>query len=161
MKKMILSMAVALAFALMALPALASDKNLKSEVLAVWNKYNKCYETGDLQGMMSTLSSDPVSIGTGPGEFWVGLKANEESLGKTLGDVKGVRMDFTKVEVGGKGDVAWMAAECFAQVELKDKVIRTPARLSTVFLRENGQWKIHQCHLSVPTADLPYHPAGK
>lgn len=158
MKRYLLIISAILVCQLMAMPALAADENLKSEVLAVWDKYNKCYETGDLQGMMSTLSSDPVAIGTGPGEFWIGLKANEESLAATLKDVKGVRMDFTKVVVGGKGDVAWMAAECFAQVELTDKVIRTSARLSTVFLRENGQWKIHQCHLSVPTAELPYHP---
>lgn len=159
MKKVILTIAAAICCLLMALPAMAAEAGLKAELQAVWAKYNSCYKTGDIQCFMSTLAADPVSIGTGPSEFWIGSQANEQALQQAVGDIKGLKYTYTKVQAGSKGDVAWMAAEVFAQVEMKDKIIRSPARLTTVFVRQDGQWKIQQCHMSIPSADMPYYPA--
>lgn len=155
---------ICLALLTLVVSSAAARADVRDEVVAFLQQYNAAYESGDLTALLAATSDDPgvSSIGSGPGEFFRGRQAIDQSIRQTLADVKGVSLKFQDIEVSSRGEVAWLAATCFVQTETKDgRVIRAPARFSAVLLRENGQWKFHQTHMSVASNQLPYYPAGK
>ena len=109
--------------------------------------------SGDAPRLRAMLSERPgaVHIGTDAEEWWSsGQLVDDVAAAGSDGDIGAVADD---VDVHVQGDVAW--AEGRGRFTRADGAER-PVRMTGVFAREGGQWKLVQSHASiaVPNADI-------
>lgn len=108
--------------------------------------------TGDMAFLERQISRlpDTISIGTDPGEWWVGFdtimrisRAQYQEMGGDMPSMKFVNADpqaFTE------GTVGWVADH--PTVDMPGG-IQIPTRITAVFHLEGGEWKLVQQHFSV------------
>jgi class 3 adenylate cyclase len=107
---------------------------------------------GEISHRIST-SPDAVFVGTGQGEVWVGSQAIRTAIqvqNEELGLVKVVPGTIRAYE---EGNVGWAFDE--ATVILPDGT-ELPTRLTLVFHREDGEWRILHGHISNVADNLEY-----
>lgn len=161
----LITLALALVLAALAVAPSPALADARQEIKDFLRQYNGRYELGDVPGLMALVAKEPdvVSIGSGPGEFFKGRQAIQTALTLAMAMVKGVSFKFgDDMVISPRQDVAWLAANCFVQVEMRDgSVVRSPARITAVLVREDGGWKLYQAHTSLASPKFPYFPAGK
>ena len=87
-----------------------------------------------------------VVIGTAPHEWWDEAGAALESIRRQM-ESAGAAVDLVPGEVRAyrSGDVGWVAD----RPTFRLGKVETPCRHTSVFVRENGEWRIVQHHFSI------------
>lgn len=125
----------------------------RDEIRAVFDQLVDAQNAGDAQRTRELMSQRPgaVHIGTDTGEWWTATQLVDEVAAAGGGDDVQVVADGLDVHV--QGDVAW--------AEGRGRFTRAgggerPVRLTGVFVREDGQWKLVQSHssIAVPNAEI-------
>jgi ketosteroid isomerase-like protein len=121
-------------------------RELLDEMLGAMN-------SGDAPRLRAMLSERPgaVHIGTDAEEWWSsGQLVDDVAAAGSGGDIRAVTDD---VDVHVQGDIAWVEGRGrFTRADGAER----PVRLTGVFAREGGQWKLVPSHASiaVPNADI-------
>ena len=104
---------------------------------------------GDVAFLDAVLSADDraVAIGTDPEEWWEGGDAVAMAFRRQVQEAGGrLRLEPGSPKAFVTGDVGW-AHDRFAFVT--DAGSRADARLSAVFVRDQGRWQMVQSHASI------------
>jgi hypothetical protein len=119
------------------------------ELKALTLRFYEAISKGDLAFIRKLTSSQQgvLGIGTDPNEWWAGggtlakkFQAQLEEMGGRMEIVPGDPDAYREGSVGWMGDrAAW---------RLQDGT-EVPFRLTAIFHKENGDWKIVQFHTSV------------
>jgi ketosteroid isomerase-like protein len=121
-------------------------RKLLDEMLGAMN-------SGDAPRLRTMLSERPgaVHIGTDAEEWWSsGRLVDDVAAAGSGGDIRAVADD---VDVHVQDDIAWVEGRGrFTRADGAER----PVRMTGVFVREGGQWKLVQSHASiaVPNADI-------
>ena len=118
------------------------------ELIALVERMYAAQAAGDVEWLSTLLSAsdDALTIGTDAAEWWEGSqirdrwRAQVEAFGGTA------RMTATRLRAFEDGDVGWVADE--PQVVLPNGTT-LPFRITAVFRREDGEWRMVQGHTSV------------
>jgi ketosteroid isomerase-like protein len=131
-----------------------ADAQVEREVLAVLDKAAEMYgrnRPDDARDLFSS-ADDITLISTGVDEEAIGwdqIKAGAQR------DYEQTGSDYNEVIwkrrwVSARGDVAWVNAETAAKIEVEGRQMQVEGRLTAVLEKENGSWKIHTMHVSLP-----------
>jgi len=125
----------------------------QDEIRALLNQLLEAQNAGDSERVRAALSGRPdaVHIGTDGEEWWTSAQvADAVAASGGADDIQVVAED---VDVHVQGDVAW--AEGRGRFTTAGGSER-PVRMTGVFVREDGQWKVVQSHASigVPNAEM-------
>jgi len=125
----------------------------QDEIRAVLGQLLEAQNAGDAERVRSVLSGHPdaVHIGTDADEWWTSKQvADAVAAAGGEDDIQAVADD---IDIHVHGDIAW--AEGRGRFTSRDGHER-PVRMTGVFAREDGQWKVVQSHASigVPNADI-------
>ncbi len=121
-----------------------------AELRALVLRLYQAMTTGDIPFMERLISHEPgvLSIGSDPNEWWSGyetiLRVGKAQLQEMGGSV--VRVVGADPLAYSEGSVGWVADR--ATFELPDGT-KLPFRLTAVFHKEGGEWKLVQQHSSV------------
>ena len=141
-----------------ALPVLAADKapdadKAGAELKAVLNQHHQALNKHDLKALMALYAdnSDVALMGTGPGEFWKGKAAIEETYKHFFETFKAGSLTHQCPEAAGgeDGNSAWLMASC----TMKDSDPSGQARefemnVSAVLKKEKAGWRVQALHTS-------------
>jgi ketosteroid isomerase-like protein len=125
----------------------------QDEIRAVFDQLLKAQNAGDAERVRAMLSerSDAVHIGTDAEEWWTSKQVADGVAAAAAGDdIQAVADD---IDVHVQGDVAWAEGHGRFKNASGDE---RPIRVTSVLVREGGQWKVVQSHASigVPNADI-------
>jgi uncharacterized protein (TIGR02246 family) len=125
----------------------------QDEIRAVFDQMIEAQNAGDAERVRLMLSERPdaVHIGTDAGEWWTSKQVADAVAAVGGGDDIQAVADDTEIHV--QGDVAWAEGRGrFTSAGGRER----PVRMTAVFVREDGQWKVVQSHASigVPNADI-------
>lgn len=140
------------------LPVLAADNapdadKAGAELKAVLNQHHQALNKHDLKALMALYADNPdvALMGTGPGEFWKGKAAIEETYKHFFETFKAGSLTHQCPEaVGGEeGNNAWLMASC----TMKDSDPSGQARefemnVSAVLKKEKAGWRVQALHTS-------------
>jgi SnoaL-like protein len=93
---------------------------------------------------------ESLVIGTDPGEWWSGYEQIVGTWSKQIKETAGVTFEDSGLRAYASGDVAWVADQ--PTVKLPDGNSVT-LRLTGVYRREDGVWKLAQWHASIGLAN--------
>ena len=117
------------------------------EIRAVFDQMIEAENAGDAEGVRSGLSERPdaVHIGTDADEWWTSKQVVDAVAAAGAADeIQAVADD---VDIHVQGDVAWVEGRGrFTRADGGER----PVRMTGVFVREDGQWKVVQSHASIP-----------
>jgi len=120
-----------------------------SELTEAMSRYFGALATGDVGALEELLSDDQglLVLGTDPDEWWGGRETIVRTFARQMEEAGGsfpvVAEQITAYSEGGFG---WAASK--ATFTAPDGT-RAPIRVSAVFRREGGQWRIIHAHNSV------------
>lgn len=127
-----------------------------SEVREVFLRFYQAFEQGDAALALGLISQEEgaLGIGTDPNEWWSDYTTMEQVYTAQLREMReaGVRLEPGDPQCYQDGNVGWCADR--ARIVLPDGT-EQPSRLTAVFHREGGDWKMVQSHasLGVPNAE--------
>ncbi|HTV12047.1 MAG TPA: nuclear transport factor 2 family protein [Acidimicrobiales bacterium] len=115
----------------------------EQEVRAVLEQMRVALKTGDTEALGSLLldSPDAVHIGTDAREWWT-----TQDLVKAVTGHSDITTSVDHMGVHVLGDVAWAEARGHFT---SPKGAECPVRVTSVLVRESGQWKVAQEHASI------------
>ena len=126
--------------------ALKQSSELRDLVLRLY----QAFEWGELDVALGLMSREPgvLSIGTDPDEWWDTYATLEHVYQAQLGEMRdvGIRFQPGDPQCYAEGSVGWCADQ--ARIVLPDDTVQ-PIRMTLVFHREGGDWKIVQAHASL------------
>jgi uncharacterized protein (TIGR02246 family) len=128
------------------------------DIKAVLRQHDEAMNKQDLKALMGFYTDDPnvALIGTGPGEFWKGKAAVEETYKEFFKDFKAgsLKHECPDVSGGYDGNIAWLVASCNMQDTFLDGQAREYAlNVSAVLKREKAGWRFQTLHFSNLTSD--------
>jgi ketosteroid isomerase-like protein len=125
----------------------------QDEIRAVFDQLLAAQNAGDAERVRSMLSDRPgtVHIGTDVEEWWTSKELADDMAAVSGGD--DIQTVADDIDIHVQGDVAW--AEGRGRFQRPGGGER-PVRMTGVFVREDGRWKVVQSHASigVPNADI-------
>jgi uncharacterized protein (TIGR02246 family) len=149
---------------MLAVAQLAStESDARGEIRAAMEKYAQAVSAKDLEGCMAMFAeeTEPVVLGTGPGERWVGREEIMDCHRHFLESFDSERSERTWALGAAKGDVAWGAGMFDVTQYLKNVKNEFFLNLSIVFVREGGEWRVALLHFSNLTGpDRPPSEVG-
>ena len=131
----------------------AKSDPVTEEIRAVLRQHDEALNKQDLKALMALYADDSkvVLMGTGPGEFWKGKAAVEETYKQFFQDFKAGTLQHQCPETSGghDGNVAWLAASC----DMKDSTPDGEPReyglnVSAVLKKEKTGWRFQTLHFS-------------
>ena len=125
------------------------------EIRAVLVAHDKALNDKNLDAVMNTFSTDgnAVMLGTGAQERWMGpqeIRAAYTEIFKDY-DPGTLQTDCSGWKTGGAddtGQMAWLAATCYAQDSLQGKKRDYTLNVSGTVAKQNGQWRFVVLHMS-------------
>jgi ketosteroid isomerase-like protein len=92
-------------------------------------------------------------IGSDPNEWWSGYETISQVFKAQIREMGGVRVIGSDPQAYSSGDAGWVADR--PRFKLPDGT-EIPFRSTIIFVKENGDWKLIQQHISigVPNADV-------
>lgn len=117
---------------------------LKNAVLGLYESMSK----GDVNAIISLYShqSGVLSIGTDPNEWWEGYAMIAQAVKAQLQEMGGIQMIAGNLKTFIEGNVGWVADCPTIRLPNGEEMI---LRLTAVFHKEGGDWKIVQRHVSI------------
>ena len=115
-------------------------------------RFYRRFSEGDAATFADVLSQQPdgMVIGTGPTEWIEGRDNWIAGYAEQVRAMPGIRLEANEVLAWEDGNVGWSADR--PTFVLPDGTA-VPVRLTTVFRREDGDWKLVQTHFSVGVAE--------
>lgn len=128
------------------------------EIKAVLRQHDEAINKGDMKAVIGLYADNPdvALIGTGPGEFWKGKAAMEETYKEFFKDLKAgsFRHECPDIAAGYEGNSAWLAASCNIRDSTQDEQIREYVmNISGVLRKDKTGWRIQTLHFSGLTGD--------
>ena len=119
---------------------------IRRATLAVYDAINNHDEVGIKQYFDS--GPEHLSVGTGATEVWRGGDVIVRNFAEQFRQMAGLRFTPGESEAFAAGDAGWL----FDQPTISAPGMPdTVARLTAVFARDGGDWKIVHSHLSLPS----------
>ena len=133
------------------------------EIKAVLHQHDEAINKGDMKTVIGLYADNPdvALVGTGPGEFWRGRTAVEETYKEFFKDLKvgSFRHECPDISAGYDGNVAWLAASCNVTDSTQEGQAREYVmNISGVLRKEKTGWRIQTLHFSGLTGDEPPPP---
>ncbi len=128
------------------------------DIKAVLRQHDEAINKQNMKAVMGLYADNPdvALMGTGPGEFWKGKVAVEETYKEFFKDLKAgsFKYECPDVSAGHDGNVAWLAASC----NMRDSTLDGQTRdyvlnVSGVLKKENAGWRFQILHFSGLTGD--------
>jgi ketosteroid isomerase-like protein len=129
-----------------------TEAEIKALVEGVWWKE---YARKDVEACMSVWTSDPdvVAIGTGADELRLGPEGLRRGLRRDFEQAENVEITTEWLRISAAGNVAWSAANIQLTATVNGETVTLACRLTNVYEKRNGTWRIMQLHLSLPEAE--------
>ena len=125
------------------------------EIRAVLAAHDKALNDKNLDALMNTFSTDgnTVVLGTGAEERWMGPKEIRAAYTEIFKDYDPgtLQTDCAEWKTAGadeSGQMAWLAATCYAQDSLQGKKRDYKLSVSATVAKQNGQWRFVVLHMS-------------
>jgi SnoaL-like protein len=105
-------------------------------------------ERGDAAGVNALFSTQDgvLVIGTDPEEWWPGYDTITKIWETQLGEIGGIGVENADPRGYASGDAGWVADRPTLVIGGDNRI---PLRITGVFTRENGEWKLAQWHASI------------
>jgi ketosteroid isomerase-like protein len=130
-----------------------ASPEVEAAVLSIIKDSWDAYRLRDVEQVLSFYSSDPdlVAVGTGLDERFVGREALKAGLINDFSLGNEATLRITWASVSEAGNVAWVAADCVADVIVGCQTASVAGRLTAVLEKRSEKWYIMQTHFSLPT----------
>ncbi|HSH81705.1 MAG TPA: nuclear transport factor 2 family protein [Herpetosiphonaceae bacterium] len=113
-------------------------------------RFYQAFERGDADLALGLMSREEgvLSIGTDPDEWWTDSATLERVYRAQFGEMRdaGIKLQPGDLQCYTEGNVGWCADR--ARIILPNGT-EQPVRLTGVFRREGGEWKMVQSHASI------------
>lgn len=128
-----------------------TETEIKALIEGVWNEYAR----KDLEACMGLYSSDPdiIAIGTGADELRLGPEELRRGLRRDFEQAGNIEITTEWLRISAAGDVAWSAANIQLTATVNGETVALPCRLTNVYEKRNGAWRIMLFHLSLPATE--------
>lgn len=129
-----------------------ADTHTEAEIKALVEDMWKEYAYKNVQACMQYWTSDPdlVTIGTGTDELRLGPDELKHSLERDFQQAEDVAITMEWLRFSTAGNVAWSAANVQMSATVDNQRVTLPCRMTNVFEKRDGTWRIMQMHLSLP-----------
>ena len=119
-----------------------------AEIRGLMEQFRRAMETGDTQFVDSIFSrhAGVLAIGTDAEEWWEGYQAVTDVFKTQIRRAHGLSINSSSLQAFARGDVGWAADELLVR---RYGLAPVPLRLTAVFQREAGRWRIVQYHVSI------------
>lgn len=136
-----------------AVPALAEAKPAQSAmepIAALLHAHNKAFTAQDLRGVLATMTSNAVLMGTSPGELWAGQGEISDAYRHFFLDFDSGRQRFENLwwDGGVTGNTAWLMAVSKVTMLKGASKREFGLNVSLTCAREGGRWLIRSLHFS-------------
>jgi len=120
------------------------------EIRRVIDRWMVAISEGDADAALGRLSEHPgtLTIGTDPAEWWHGQEARA-IWGRQIEELGGYPITWDEIEAWEEGTVGWASAKLNVTWAEKAHEVRA----TYVLHLERGEWKLVQCHWSLPMAN--------
>ncbi len=128
-----------------------TEAEIKALVDDMWNEYAR----KNLEACMQHWTSDPdlVAIGTGADELRLGPDELKQSLERDFQQAEDIKITTQWLRLSAAGNVAWSAANIQMSASVDNQRTTLSCRLTSVYEKRDGAWRIMQFHLSLPAAE--------
>lgn len=135
------------------------------ELRAVLRQHHDALNRQDLKALMALYSdnSQVAMMGTGPGEFWKGKAAVEDTYKHYFETFKPGSLSHECPEAAGdeEGNHAWLMASCVMKdTDPAGKPREFGLNVSAVLKKEKAGWRFQSLHFSNLASDGGPPPAG-
>jgi uncharacterized protein (TIGR02246 family) len=168
MKKYRILLAATLGCALSA-PVLAAQspeaEQASAELKAVLRQHHEALNKQDIKALLALYADDPsvVLMGTGPGEFWKGKAAVEDTYQHFFQTFKAGSLTHECPDTSGgeNGNTAWLVASCLMkETNPAGQPHEFWLNVSAVLKKEKAGWRYQTLHFSNLTGNDVPPPVG-
>lgn len=130
-----------------------ASPEVEAAVLSTIRDSWDAYRLKDVERVLSFYATDPdlVAVGTGLDERFVGPESLKAGLVNDFSQGNEAVLRIVWASVSEAGSVAWVAADCIADVMVSCRTASVAARLTAVLEKRGEKWYIMQTHFSLPT----------
>lgn len=122
----------------------------KARVEAVLREMADRYADGDPDGVLELFAGDEsMLVGTGADEVRFGLGEIRAQVERDMAQADSISMGFDELAVQLVGDTALVYADAAFAGSVGDEEFRLPVRMTAGLVRQGGDWRIAQFHVSV------------
>jgi ketosteroid isomerase-like protein len=155
-------LAVATLGLVLTVPAWATEPpaaaNVSEELRAALRQHHEALKQHDLEALLALYADTPTValMGTGPGEFWKGKAAVEDTYKRYFETFKAGSLSHECPEATGTedGNSAWLMASCIMKDTTPDGEPREfGLNVSAVLKKEPAGWRFQALHFSNLAAD--------
>ena len=128
-----------------------TEAEIRALVENVWREYAR----KDVNACMNLWTSDPdlVAIGTRADELRLGPEELRLGLSRDFEQAENIDTAIEWLRISAAGNVAWSAANMRLTASVNGETATLQCRLSNVYERRNGTWRITLLHLSPPALE--------
>ncbi|MEI7827818.1 MAG: nuclear transport factor 2 family protein [Euryarchaeota archaeon] len=128
-----------------------TEAEIKALIENLWEEYTR----KDPEACMGLWTSDPdvIAIGTGADELRLGPEELKRGLRRDFDQADNIKITTEWLRISAAGNVAWSAANIQLAATVNGKTTTLPCRLTNVYEKRNGTWRIMLLHLSLPAAE--------
>jgi ketosteroid isomerase-like protein len=116
------------------------------EVTRAFQDYLGAIAKGDVKAIDSLLAEEVILIGTDPAEWWTGHDTALRAFATQMEEMGGgFPIHESNPQGFADGNVGWACDQ--PVLTLPDGEV--PLRVSAVFVKENGRWRVEHTHVSM------------
>lgn len=132
-----------------------ADAQTEAEIKALVEDVWKEYARKDLEACMGlwTTDADLVAIGTGADELRLGPEELRRGLRRDFEQAENIETAIEWLSISAAGKVAWSAANARLTATVNGEATTIACRMTNVYEKRNGTWRIMLLHLSLPAAE--------
>lgn len=132
-----------------------ADAQTEAEIKALVEDVWKEYARKDIDACLGLWTSDPdlVAIGTGVDELRLGPEELRSGLERDFEQAENIEITTEWLRISAAGNVAWSAANVRLTATVSGDTATLLCRLTNVYEKRNGTWRIMLLHLSLPAAE--------
>jgi ketosteroid isomerase-like protein len=132
-----------------------ADAQTEAEIKALIEDVWKEYARKDLEACMGlwTTDADLVAIGTGADELRLGPEELRRGLRRDFEQAENIETAIEWLSISTAGKVAWSAANARLTATVNGEVTTIACRMTNVYEKRNGTWRIMLLHLSLSAAE--------
>lgn len=125
----------------------------EGHIIGVLNEMLDVWASRNVEALKAFLSPNVTLYGTGQDEKRIGVDEVMLQVERDFTQSEAFTCELTWSQVGMSDSVAWIASDVLLSVKVPgaDEMV-FPARLSTVWQKDDGRWLIEHMHLSVAAA---------
>lgn len=122
-----------------------------TELCNLANRFLEALASGDISFIEAMVSKEPGALAIGPNlnEWWSGYSTIVQGLGSQMSEMGGAKAVDLDTQAYSEGDAGWVVGRFKLNVP---GGAETPFRVTGIFYRVGGEWKIVQWHTSIGIA---------